>query len=74
MSSEGLKPDPTKIDAVLKMKPPSDKAAVERLRGMVNYLARFVPRLSDVMRPINALTRDAQSGHGTVCTTKHLKS
>lgn len=58
VSSEGLKPDPTKIDAVLKMEPPSDKAAVERLRGTANYLARFVPRLSDVMRPINALTRD----------------
>ena len=39
------------------MKPPVDKAGVERLRGTVNYLSRFVPKLSDVMRLISDLTR-----------------
>ena len=39
------------------MKPPVDKVGVERLRGTVNYLSRFVPKLSDVMRPISDLTR-----------------
>ena len=39
------------------MKPPVDKAGVERLKGTVNYLSRFVPKLSDVMRPISDLTR-----------------
>ena len=58
VSSEGLKPDSTKIDAILQMKPPTDKRAVERLRGTVNYLSRFIPRLSDVMRPINTLTHN----------------
>ena len=32
-------------------------AGVERLRGTVNYLSRFVPKLTDVMRPISDLTR-----------------
>ena len=57
VSSSGLKPDPAKIEAIVKMKPPVDKAGVERLRGTVNYLSRFVPKLSDVMRPISDLTR-----------------
>lgn len=57
VSSSGLKPDPTKIEAILKMDPPEDKAGVERLRGTVNYLSKFVPKLSDVMRPISTLTR-----------------
>ena len=39
------------------MKPPVDKVGVERLKGTVNYLSRFVPKLSDVMRPISDLTR-----------------
>ena len=57
VSSSGLKPDPAKIEAIVKMKPPVDKAGVERLRGTVNYLSRFVPKLSDVMHPISDLTR-----------------
>jgi len=39
------------------MSPPQDKAAVERLRGTVNYLSRFLPDFSDVMRPIYDLAR-----------------
>ena len=58
VSSEGLKPDSTKIDAILQMKPPTDKRTVERVRGTVNYLSRFIPWLSDVMRPINTLTHN----------------
>ena len=57
VSSSGLKPDPTKIEAIVKMKPPTDKAGVERLRGTANYFSRFVPKLSDVMRPVSDLTR-----------------
>lgn len=71
MSSEGLKPDPSKIEAILKMDPPKDKAGVERLRGTVNYLSRFLPKLSELMRPISNLTHpDAawtwDSIHGSV--------
>ena len=39
------------------MDAPTDKAGVERLRGTVNYLSKFVPKLSEIMRPINDLTR-----------------
>ena len=56
VSNKGLKPDPSKVEAILKMEPPTDKAGVERLRGTLNYLSRFVPKLTDVMRPISDLT------------------
>ena len=56
VSASGLKADPTKIKAILKMEAPTDVAAVECLRGMVTYLARCVPKLSEVMRPITILT------------------
>ena len=42
VSSSGLKPDPSTIDAIVKMQPPTDK---------------FVPKLSVVIRPISDLTR-----------------
>ncbi|PFX25190.1 Retrovirus-related Pol polyprotein from transposon 17.6 [Stylophora pistillata] len=56
VSRNGLKPDPTKIEAIVKMKPPTDKAGIERPRGTVDYLLRLIPKLSDVMCPINDLT------------------
>ena len=46
LTSDGLKTDPSKFEAVQKIPPPQDKVAVvERLRGTVNYL-------SDVIHPI----------------------
>ena len=73
LSSSGLKPDPAKIEAIVKMKPPTDKTGVERLRGTVNYLSRFVPKLSDVIRPISDLIHPMLSGPGTLFMTKLLK-
>ena len=57
LSSDGLKPDPSKVEAVQNVAPPQDKAAVERLRRTVNYLSKFIPNLSDVMHPIYNLAR-----------------
>ncbi len=56
VSDAGLKADPAKIEAIANMPPPTDKEGVERLRGTVNYLARFVPKLTDVFYPISQLT------------------
>ena len=39
------------------MPPPEDKNGVQRLNGFVNYLAKFLPKLSDVMEPIRQLIR-----------------
>ena len=54
-SALGLKADLTKIEAIMKMEAPTDVDAVERLQGMVTYLARYVPKLSEVIRPITIL-------------------
>ena len=56
VSSSGLKPDPCKVEAIVNMEPPTCKDDVHRLRGMVNYLARYLPKLTEVMQPLNNLT------------------
>ena len=56
ITKNGLKIDEKKVEAITRMESPTDPAAVQRLQGMVTYLARFLPRLSEVMEPIRKLT------------------
>ena len=56
LSTEGLKPDPDKIEAVSRMPKPTCKQEMLSLLGFVNYLAKFLPRLSEVVQPIRKLT------------------
>ena len=55
-SNQGLKIDPDKVNAVLKMPRPEDVEGEQRLNGFVNYLAKFLPRLADHMELIRRLT------------------
>ena len=56
ITSEALKADPDKIDAIVNMPKPTDVKEVRRLCGFINYLAKFMPHLSDVMEPLRQLT------------------
>ena len=56
LTSEGLKPDPQKVQAITEMPWPEKPEDVSRLNGMVNYLSRFLPNLSDVMKLLRDLT------------------
>uniref|UniRef100_A0AAZ3NNW3 Reverse transcriptase/retrotransposon-derived protein RNase H-like domain-containing protein n=1 Tax=Oncorhynchus tshawytscha TaxID=74940 RepID=A0AAZ3NNW3_ONCTS len=55
LSSTGLKADPEKVKAVLEMPHPSDVKGVQRFVGFVTYLAKFLPRLSEVCEPLRRL-------------------
>ena len=59
VTSESLKPDVKKVEAILGMEfeNPTDVDGVCRLQGMVTYLAKFLPKLSTVMEPIRRLTK-----------------
>lgn len=56
-SREGLKADPKKLDAVQQLPTPEDKAAVQRLLGVVGYLQKFAPNLSEVAAPLRELVK-----------------
>ena len=53
---KGFRADPTKVDAITRMPPPTDVAGVQRLLGMAQYLAKFLPHLTDVTKPLRELT------------------
>ena len=63
LTSEGVKADPSKVEAILQMTKPEDVQGVRRILGMTNYLAKFLPKLSDVSEPQRQLTRKEREFH-----------
>ena len=57
ITSEGLQSDPEKVQAVRDMVPPQNLEELRRYLGLVNYLAKFLPNLTDVITPLRNLTR-----------------
>ena len=51
----GIEPDKAKVEAIQNMPEPENETELRRFLGMVNYLGRFVPNLSQIMHPLNAL-------------------
>ena len=70
LNREGLRVDPKKVDAIEKMPAPKDAKAVQRLLGSVNYLAKFVPHLSNIMQPLRRLL-DKDTGWCWLHTHQH---
>ena len=63
LTHKGIKPDPGRIEAIASMGRPDDPKAVQRLLGSVNYLARFLPRLSEASEPLRRLTIEDTPWH-----------
>ncbi|RXN11580.1 Retrovirus-related Pol poly from transposon [Labeo rohita] len=59
LSAEGIKPDPEKVSAIKNMEPPKSKAELETVLGMINYLSKFVPCLSDINSPLRLLLKQS---------------
>ncbi|KAJ8889757.1 hypothetical protein PR048_009259 [Dryococelus australis] len=52
ISSEGVKADLTRIEAIRDMSQPQSVTNVRRLLEMVNYIGKFVPNLMEITEPI----------------------
>ncbi|CAG7786269.1 unnamed protein product [Allacma fusca] len=55
ISGGEIKPEEKKVEAILKMSAPTDTTELLRFKGMVKYLAKFLPNLSEVMYPLNSI-------------------
>ena len=55
--AKGLCVDPAKVQVILEMPAPIDKAGVQRLLGMVQYLSKFLPNLADLTKALRDLTQ-----------------
>ena len=62
-TKDGLKTDPDKVRAVVEMPRPTDKAGVQRLLGMLNYVSKFIPTMSDLTTPLRQLIHQDVEWH-----------
>ena len=56
-TAEGVRADPKKVSAIAEMRPPESKSEVKSFLGMVNYLQKFIPRLSEHTKLLRGLER-----------------
>ena len=52
VSEPGFSPDPDKISATHNMSTPSCKQDLQMLLGMINYLAKYFPNMSELTGPL----------------------
>ena len=57
VSNQGFKLDPCKVDAIIRMPTPSNKTELLSFLGMVNYLAPYIPKLSDCTATLRQLNK-----------------
>ena len=56
LRAEVLEAAPAKVEAISKMPTPTDPKSVRQFTGMVNYMAKLIPNLSDILEPLRQLT------------------
>ena len=56
-SKDGMKPDPKKIEAIVKTKAPTNVNEVKSFLGTTNFVSRFIPNYSTIAEPLCNLTK-----------------
>ena len=57
VSTEGLSPDPAKVQAVRDWKMPESVTEVRSFLGLAGYYRRFIPKFAKIVAPLTNLTR-----------------
>ena len=57
VSEQGFKPLPEKLEAIHNMPHPKTPKEVKQFLGLIGYYRKFIPRFSDLSRPLTRLTQ-----------------
>lgn len=55
VDKNGIRPDPEKLRAIKDMPSPTEISELRSFLGMVNFYAKFVPKLSGILHPLHEL-------------------
>ncbi|XP_038075960.1 uncharacterized protein K02A2.6-like [Patiria miniata] len=74
ISAEGLSPSPARIQSVLEMPIPTNKHELETFLGMITYVSKFIPNLSEITAPLRQLTEKQIAWHWDEKHTKAVET
>lgn len=57
VSKEGIHPVPSKVEAIVNAPAPANVKQLRSFLGLINYYGKFIPNLSTLLHPLNALLR-----------------
>ena len=57
ISGEGIEPVPEKLESIKHMPTPRTPKEVKQFLGLIGYYRKFIPKFSDVARPLTNLTK-----------------
>lgn len=57
IDSEGISPDPSKIQSIMDIPRPSDLSQLRSFLGAVNYYGKFIKSMTDLRGPLDELTK-----------------
>lgn len=60
LTIDGLKPDPNKVSSIRNMSAPANKEELVRFLGMITYLSRFTPNLSEKATILRRMTHEKE--------------
>ena len=73
VDGEGLHPSPEKVMAIREAPAPKNVGELRSWLGLVGYYGKFVPQLSEKLKPLNLLLRRTRSGHGQETARKRFR-
>ena len=74
ITKDGVLPDENKIKAITEMKSPENVKSLKRFLGMINYLSKFMPRLTDETKIVRDLERKAAVGYKQQTMNNNFKN
>ena len=57
LTPDAIKVNPKKIEAIVPLDPPQNVASLQSFNGMINYLKKFSPVLSELSEPLRRLCK-----------------
>ena len=71
-SSNGLKPNPRKVETIRKARPPQNHREVKSLLGMAQYVSPFIPNYVTITTPLPCWRDRTRLGNGSNKNKKAL--
>ena len=63
LTPEGITPNYERVQAIIDLPTPSDKAGVQRFLGMVGYVSKFIPQMAEITKPLRVVLQKNTAWH-----------